>query len=155
MGIDPMTARLDYGDDRVGIYAEQGTPPAEHLEVLAKAFGLHLQRTEAYGEVWKQYGALSNLLSAARKIDRLMNVWWRNDGSIPALHKDVLDDAYDAINYITFFIRNAQNGNIAGSVPSRPEESEVHEVVDWGGRTIARYPRFNEDGSWSGDPSDV
>jgi len=93
----------------------------EHLSVLLRAFGIHIERGNAYGDVWKNYGALANLLSAARKIDRLMNVWWREDTTdVPMLHKDLLDDAYDAINYLTFFIRNAQAGNIFGVEPQRP-----------------------------------
>lgn len=89
--------------------------------VFGKCLEIFESRTSAYGEVWKQYGALSNLLSAARKIDRLMEMWWRGDGSVPAIHKDALDDAIDAMNYLAFFVRNATEGNLTGSVPVRPE----------------------------------
>ena len=89
---------------------------------MERAVRLMAERTTAYGLVWKQYGALSNLLSAARKIDRLMNIWWfATEDQPPALHKDALDDAMDAINYLGFFIQNAREGNILGTAPKRPD----------------------------------
>lgn len=88
-----------------------------HFNILMECLKVHDGRTKAYGTVWKRYGALSNLLSAARKVDRLMESWWRRgDGHAPALHKDNLDDAYDAINYLVFMIRNARSGNLTGDI---------------------------------------
>lgn len=86
----------------------------EHFEVFIECLKTHDQRTKAYGTVWKRYGALSNLLSAARKVDRLMEMWWRKGGRPEILHKDALDDAYDGINYLVFMIRNARAGNLTG-----------------------------------------
>jgi hypothetical protein len=100
-----------------------GLPPTKEsvaqLEVFAEALRIFASRNAAYGDVWKQYGALSNLLSVARKVDRLMHSWWEGKGA-PAMHKDSLDDAIDNINYTAFFIRNAREGNITGSAPVRP-----------------------------------
>lgn len=92
-------------------------------EVFEQCLQIHEGRSEAYGEVWRNYGAVSNLLSAARKVDRLMETWWDGmiNGTAPSIHKDALDDAYDAINYLAFFIRNAQNGNFTGERPERPD----------------------------------
>lgn len=67
---------------------------------------------KVYGDVWRRYGALSNLLSIARKVDRLMQIFWFGKGEID--HKDSLDDAYDLLNYTAFFIRNATDNNIKG-----------------------------------------
>lgn len=109
-----------------------------HAEVLMKVQRLYEERSESYGQVWRQYGALSNLLNVARKIDRLMEVWWHgwNNGETPVIHKDALDDAYDAFNYLTFFIRSVGEGNITGSLPQRPD-AKVFEMKDYAGDTVA------------------
>lgn len=94
----------------------------EQQVVFNKAWSIMSQRTGAYSLVWKQYGALANLLNSARKIDRLMNIWWRGeDDDVPQLDKSLLDDAYDAINYLGFFIQCAEEGNIVGTAPERSE----------------------------------
>lgn len=102
-----------------------GIEPTEttraQLAVMAQAVQLFAERDTKYGGVWQQYGALSNLVRSATKVDRLMNVWWHGnvDGS-PALHKDSLDDAFDMINYMIFFIRCAREGNVYGTPQRRP-----------------------------------
>lgn len=99
------------------VFAEYGVhfndTTYEHFQVLMEALRLHSDRSLSYGNVWRKYGALANLLNAARKADRLMHSWWHGSG-VPALHKSNLDDAFDMINYITFFIRDAKKGNITG-----------------------------------------
>lgn len=111
-----------------GIELNQHT--MEHLLVFLEALKLYYSRSGAYGQIWQQYGALSNLINAARKVDRTMEVWWTketetyraSDGKVkPLLHKDNLDDAFDCLNYLVFFIRNARSGNLVGSVPERPD----------------------------------
>jgi hypothetical protein len=88
---------------------------------MVEALRIYNSREQSYGSVWRQYGALSNLLSVARKVDRLMHAWWHQpDG--PYTHKDSLDDAYDGINYVCFFIRNVLDGNMTGSAPERPAD---------------------------------
>lgn len=91
----------------------------EHQAVLDEVADLYSQRSQAYGQVWRNYGALANLLNATRKVDRLMNIWWRS--TKPSIHKDALDDAFDAINYLVFFIRSAREGNFTGVAPERPD----------------------------------
>lgn len=100
-------------------------------DVFLKALEIHVGRSEAYGEVWRNYGALSNLLSAARKVDRLMELWWHAGvfPEMPAIHKDALDDAFDAINYLAFFIRNATEGNLTGT--NHPNHDDVGEPCDY------------------------
>jgi hypothetical protein len=106
-----------------------GFPPNEEMEeqfqVMLMALDVYEARSHSYGEVWKQYGALSNLLSVARKADRLMECWWHNPDGAAALSKDTLDDAYDLLNYAAFFIRNASAGNMNGSPPDRPTGTVV------------------------------
>jgi hypothetical protein len=90
------------------------TPTSEaltHLNVLVEALLIHDSR-KIYGRVWQRYGWLSNLLSIARKADRLMQVFWFGSGSLD--HKPSADDAYDLINYAVFFIRNVEADNARG-----------------------------------------
>jgi len=108
--------------------AEATQENIDHLFTLLRAFSLYAERTKSYGQVWRQYGAVSNLLNAARKVDRAMELWWHKQDEIldgngnvrPLLHKDNLDDPYDAINYLVFMIRNARSGNVFGEAPDRP-----------------------------------
>jgi hypothetical protein len=100
----------------------ENTDLSEHEAVLKKCMALYEQRTEAYGQAWKNYGAVANLINAARKTDRTMETWYHGlmNGELPSLHKDALDDAYDAINYFVFFIRCITEANFTGSIPLRP-----------------------------------
>lgn len=100
---------------------EQTADNLAQFDTFMEALKVYNDRTAPYGQAWEQYGALSNLLNMARKVDRLMAVWWRGSGEDqPALHKDNLDDAIDLLNYDAFFIRNARRGNITGEAPKRP-----------------------------------
>lgn len=107
------------------------TPELEaQFLVLWEALEIFEERSEDYGEVWKQYGALNNLVRSAVKVDRLMEQWWF--GSVEAgdpvtLRSDGLDDGYDAINYLVFFIRQARWGNITGQKKTRPALTIVGE----------------------------
>jgi hypothetical protein len=97
------------------------------LLTCLEAVKVYSDRTRAYGQVWQQYGALANLLNAARKADRLMAVWWTEEEEYvgngqPVLHKDAMDDAIDLINYTVFFMRAARAGNLMGQVPQRPAD---------------------------------
>src|SRR5262245_28570301 len=92
---------------------EDAQAAVEHAQTLDEAATLMLHRTLSYSTVWRRFGAISNLLNAARKIGRLMELWYEGQDSfdvvgddgkvinrIPVLHKDGLDDAFDAINYL-------------------------------------------------------
>lgn len=81
------------------------------LDIFMQALRIHETRS-VYGQSWRRYGALSNLLSVARKADRLMQVFWFGRGGLE--HKDAVDDAYDLINYTAFFIRNFKDENWKG-----------------------------------------
>lgn len=111
-----------------------GFQPSEELEeqfqVLVEALHIYHERSASYGEVWKQYGARSNLLQVARKADRLMECWWFNPDGAVALHKDALDDGFDMINYMTFFIRNARAANLDGTAPERPDDAVITHHAD-------------------------
>lgn len=109
--------------NRLGI--EQNANNLDHFMVLMEALQTFAERERNYNGVWRQYGALSNLLRSATKIDRLMEVWWHNPDGAGALHKDGLDDAVDLINYAVFFMRTARDGNLFGSPRDRSLEKEA------------------------------
>lgn len=99
--------------DFLGIYDIEADEEevVAHLEVFLEALRI-FQSRKIYGDAWRRHGALSNLLSVARKTDRLMQVYWHGDGGMT--HKEGMDDAYDLINYAIFFIRNKEDGNEKG-----------------------------------------
>ena len=107
----------------------------QQLLVMLKALQVYDQRDKVYGSVWKQYGSLSPLLSAARKVDRLMSIWWHKSEAIfgkaakDVTHKDALDDAVDAINYLVFFLR-LKDSSLTGKEPLRPLIEELAERAD-------------------------
>lgn len=102
----------------------------QHFGVMLRCLVKVQVRTEAYGQVWKQYGGVANLLSAARKVDRLMSIFW--NGKEPEMHKDALDDAEDGINYLVFFMRLAAKDNLVGQAPQRPADGKlISELVDY------------------------
>lgn len=129
---DPMTGHININMDNLG-----------QLDVFHKAMETYLERTKAYGDVWRNYGAASNLLSAARKVDRLMKTWWDDlmQGKVPSIHKDALDDAVDAINYLAFFIRNVEAGNLSGTRPPLPSQHSHASSPVLG---LRRWPDVNE-----------
>lgn len=92
----------------------------EQANVLDDALRIFVERNTKYRDTWQQYGALANLVRSAQKLDRLMAVWWHESGEYEPLDAEALDDAYDAINHLAFFIRCAKEGNITGSEPQRP-----------------------------------
>lgn len=95
----------------------------EHLDVLVRCLLTYSSREQVYGAAWRQYGAVSNVLSMARKVDRIMNEWWAAlvRGEVRDRDGEELDDAVDLINYTVFFLRNVRDGNISGSMPDRPQ----------------------------------
>lgn len=119
--------------DDVGV--EPNPENIAHLMVFMEALRVYDQRSRSYGMVWQQYGALSNLINASRKVDRLMAVWWSGAkqiigrGQLPAIHKDYVDDAVDALNYLAFFLRNVRNHNFTGTTPTRPTMEDLKELL--------------------------
>lgn len=101
----------------------EATPDVEEqFIILLTALKIYSDRGKIYGDTWTTYGALNNLLRAATKVDRSMEIWWhdQSENNNPLMHKDNLDDAIDAVNYLVFFIRCVRAGNITGSKRERP-----------------------------------
>jgi hypothetical protein len=76
------------------------------LHTLLHSFSIYGQRSQQYGSAWRRFGALNNLVRAAAKVERLLEQFWYrgiNEG-----HD--FDDAYDAINYLVFFLMQAGTG---------------------------------------------
>ena len=106
---------IDYNEETV-----------EQVTVFLTALKLFDERNRTYRNIWETYGALSNLLRSATKVDRAMEIWWHDgaENGNPLLHKDNLDDAFDALNYLVFFIRCVRAGNITGSKRARPMDAD-------------------------------
>jgi len=85
----------------------------QQLSIFIEAVALYQERDKQYGPVWRKYGALSNLLRSAAKVERMIELWWKNPND-EQLHKEPLDDAYDLMNYVAFFVRNVGAGNLRG-----------------------------------------
>lgn len=86
----------------------------EQFMTMMECVVIHHERSRKYGQAWRKYGALNNLLRLASKVERLIEQFWRSrfsDGA-PAidLHNPDLDDAYDAVNYAVFMIRQGKAG---------------------------------------------
>jgi len=94
----------------------------EHMDLLGNVMVKYFVRNQKYKGTWQQYGALSQLVRAAQKVDRLMAVWWYDidEDRVPLAEED-LDDAEDAINHLLFFMRCARAGNLTGVLPNRPD----------------------------------
>jgi hypothetical protein len=99
---------------------EQNEETEQQLLVFLTALKLFDNRNRTYRNIWETYGALSNLLRAATKVDREMEIWWHSPELDCLQHKEALDDAFDALNYLAFFIRCVRSGNITGSKRPRP-----------------------------------
>lgn len=78
------------------------------LLVMIEALRIYSEREEKYAGAWKEYGALNNLVRLSTKVKRLTNRYWKHH--VEADPDPDLDDAYDAINYAVFFIRQAKEG---------------------------------------------
>lgn len=78
-------------------------------EVFIEALRLFDQRNNGphgYRDLWKTYGWRDSLLHLRSKLRRVLT---RFDDQ-GAAERD-LDDAFDLLNYTTFFIRNVRDGN--------------------------------------------
>lgn len=111
----------------------------EQQDVFDDALLIFKDRNEKYRDTWKQYGALANLVRSAQKVDRLMAVWWFEDAeSRPPLTKEDLDDAYDVINHMAFFIRCVKAGDLLGEISVRPREEITPDDVVGRDKTIGQ-----------------
>lgn len=87
---------------------------AQQASVYDAAFQVFQERNAKYLGLWRKHGAADSLHHARHKLarlDRLLQTAVRDQ--VPLSGAD-LDDALDEINYITFFIRNCQEGNFLG-----------------------------------------
>lgn len=101
--VNMETARIKYMQE---LFQTNGIPTEciEQLKAFEEALKVHKDRTNSYGTIWKEYGSRSPLLSAAKKMGRLMKIFWYGNGHFID-GKPQLDDAVDLLNYTAFFIR--------------------------------------------------
>ena len=93
--------------ESIGIEASDDN--CEQLLVFTQALTIYNQRTGQYRQAWRKYGALNNLIRAATKLERLVQLFWHGSEG-PPLEQLSTDDAHDALNYLAFFLRQAQQG---------------------------------------------
>jgi len=100
----------DYAEEVLGVC---GIPVSDdsmrQAEVMVAALQLFHLRSERHGDVWKASGWQGMLVDARKKVERLWNEFMAQS-EIP----EDLDSAYDAINYLAFFIR-AQHEDVGST----------------------------------------
>lgn len=108
--------RLYSGVD-VDVAKDLGISPRDttldQISIFRRALEIFESKNNAdggYEDLWKQYGWADNLLHMRSKLSRIERRF-RDQG---ATHVD-LDDAYDLLNYVVFFIRNVLEENPNGS----------------------------------------
>lgn len=80
------------------------------MSMFVRAYQIYIERSKVHGTAWKRRGALNNLVRAATKLERVEEVYWYPD-NVPFDNIDLdLDDAFDALNYVAFFITQAERG---------------------------------------------
>lgn len=88
----------------------------EQMVVFYECLRLFEERNTRYKDLWKADGWRGSLFSLKHKVKRLWQQFWIDNAKDKGTkEKPELDDAYDAINYIAFFIRNVQANNENGS----------------------------------------
>lgn len=103
--------------DHYGSESEVMDNMTEHMMVFCEALEIYEERTVKYGQAWRRRGWLGNIMNLFNCVDRLDGFWWRKDTPDPMIRESVdqaLDDAFDAINYLIFFIRNVRARNRSG-----------------------------------------
>lgn len=87
------------------------------MSIFLSSYETYLQRNEIYVDLWKDYGWMDLLTHVRSKSMRLVRKFWRENAPQPgteeyedAVHTH-LDDAYDLLNYVAFFIRAFRDGN--------------------------------------------
>lgn len=94
--------------------------PEEHIDSVImqsahffRAIAIFASREDRYRNGWQARGWKGNMADISRKADRMKSMFWKGDYD-PSSGGDVLDDAYDLLNYVAFFLRNAGAGNKFG-----------------------------------------
>jgi len=86
----------------------------EHLLTFMEALATYHQRTQEYGDLWKEAGAVHAFYDGMRKARRVSKVWTLGSTQEEAdkfltEQAGKLDDAFDTVNYMLFGIRNARS----------------------------------------------
>lgn len=99
------------------IVKQTGAPPTQtNIDQMAEylaAFHIFIQRNEKYKDLWKDYGWMDSLTHVRSKAMRMIRKFWRDN---PESDEINLDDSYDLVNYVVFFIRNFKEKNKWGRV---------------------------------------
>jgi hypothetical protein len=102
-------ARAMEGSFMEGLFRYYEVEPTSENEAILRhlihCWVIYTQRSKKYGSAWRRFGALNNLVRAAAKCERLLEQLWHKQ--FDETKDQDIDDAYDAINYLVFFIHQA------------------------------------------------
>ena len=88
----------------------------EQLGIFLSALEIMDEREKRYKELWKKDGWKGNLFHVKSKFMRMWQQFWIDEGRSEVEGKSELDDAYDLLNYVAFFLRNYNENNEKGSL---------------------------------------
>lgn len=93
-----------------------GINPTEDLvdqvKIFVECLSLRQDRGARYGDTWKVRGYKGSLWMMDHKMLRLWEQWMKNTPDEDNDSREYLDDAYDLINYVCFFIQNVHAGRM-------------------------------------------
>lgn len=82
----------------------------DFVRVMEHCLNLVLEKTEGYGEAWRQQGWMGNLARIGSKTARLQSMLWGKHEK-PGFGERVEDTALDLINLTVFFLLNRARDN--------------------------------------------
>jgi hypothetical protein len=85
---------------------------SKQQQIFDRALRIYAKRNERYKDNWRRFGWRGCLFRIRERTERLWDTYWQ--GGSAGLEAD-LDDAYDLLNFVAFFIRAVEEGNRGGS----------------------------------------
>lgn len=107
---------IDYLQKQIGTpvpSSVEGSGTVRRLaEVFEDALNLAYDKTQGYGEAWRDQGWMGNLARVMSKSSRLRNMLWRNTfEQSESMDESVEDTALDMINLLGFMLINRRGLN--------------------------------------------
>ena len=111
---DPVSQSIGGWDRGVSLEFET---EAEHDQavVVVRALAIYAERNVRYKDNWKRMGYRGMLVRVRERAERLWDALWSAPSDYGCEAPEVLDDAYDLINFAAFLVRGAKDGNRDGS----------------------------------------
>lgn len=92
----------------------------EQLAIFVQALGVYAQRNAHYKDNFVRMGWRGQLIRVRERAERLWDAFWDapallETGADSIKRDELLDDAYDLINFAAFLIRLVRSGNRDGT----------------------------------------